>query len=94
MHRERASLVQARAGRLDIAAVAEPVRGRAIPLRLVALGQASSLDGQAPTGDVLVEAVAPWGERQTAPDGYLILSGRQVYGNHAETFAATYEVVG
>jgi hypothetical protein len=40
------------------------------------------------------DIVAPWGERQTAPDGYLILSGRQVYGNNAETFAATYEVVG
>jgi hypothetical protein len=40
------------------------------------------------------EIVAPWGERQTAPDGYLILSGRQVYGNNAETFAATYEVIG
>jgi hypothetical protein len=40
------------------------------------------------------EIVAPWGERQTAPDGYLILSGRQVYGNNAETFAATYAVIG
>ena len=40
------------------------------------------------------DIIAPWGERQTAPDGYLILSGRQVYGNNAETFAATYEVVG
>jgi hypothetical protein len=40
------------------------------------------------------DIVAPWGERQTAPDGYLILSGSQVYGNNAETFAATYEVVG
>jgi hypothetical protein len=40
------------------------------------------------------EIVAPWGERQTAPDGYLLLSGSDVYGNNAETFAATYEVVG
>jgi hypothetical protein len=39
------------------------------------------------------EIVAPWGERQFAPDGYLLLSGSSVYGNHAETFAATYEVL-
>ena len=37
--------------------------------------------------------VAPWGERQTAPAGYLIFNGGQVYGNNAETFAATYEVL-
>jgi hypothetical protein len=40
------------------------------------------------------DIVAPWGDRQTAADGYLILSGHQVYGNNADTFAATYEVVG
>ncbi len=40
------------------------------------------------------DIVAPWGGRQAAPDGYLILSGGQVYGNNAETFAATYEVAG
>lgn len=40
------------------------------------------------------EILAPWGEPQTAPDGYLMLSGSEVYGNNAETFAATYEVVG
>jgi hypothetical protein len=40
------------------------------------------------------DIVAPWGERQTAPDGYLLLSGQDVYGNNAETFAATYEVAG
>jgi hypothetical protein len=39
------------------------------------------------------EIIAPWGVRQTAPDGYLLLSGSDVYGNNAETFAATYEVV-
>ena len=39
------------------------------------------------------EILAQWGERQTAPDGYLMLSGSEVYGNNAETFAATYEVV-
>jgi hypothetical protein len=37
------------------------------------------------------DIVAAWGERQTAPDGYLVLSGTEVYGNNAETFAATYE---
>jgi hypothetical protein len=40
------------------------------------------------------DIVAPWGERQTAPDGYLLLSGSDVYGNNAETFAATYDVAG
>ena len=39
------------------------------------------------------DIVAPWGERQTAPAGYLIFNGDEVYGNHAETFAATYEIV-
>jgi hypothetical protein len=39
------------------------------------------------------DILAPWGERQTAPDGYLMLSGSEVYGNNAETFAATYELV-
>ena len=39
------------------------------------------------------DIVAPWGERQTAPDGYLILNGSQVYGNNGETFAATYQVM-
>jgi hypothetical protein len=39
------------------------------------------------------DIVAPWGERQTAPAGYLILNGEEVYGNNAEIFAATYEAV-
>lgn len=37
------------------------------------------------------DIMAPWGERQTAPRGYLILNGTDVYGNNADTFAATYE---
>lgn len=36
------------------------------------------------------DIVAPWGEQQQSPDGYLLLSGDEVYGNNAETFAATY----
>jgi hypothetical protein len=40
------------------------------------------------------DIVAPWGERQHADAGYLILNGEQVYGNNAETFAATYEAGG
>lgn len=36
------------------------------------------------------DIVAPWGERQVAPAGYLILNGDEVYGNNAETFEATY----
>jgi len=39
------------------------------------------------------DIVAPWGERQTAPCGYLICNGDEVYGNNAETFEATYEVL-
>src|SRR5262245_41543714 len=39
------------------------------------------------------DIVAPWGERQTAPSGYLLCNGTQVYGNNAETFQATYEVL-
>jgi hypothetical protein len=40
------------------------------------------------------DIVAPWGRRQTAASGYLICNGDQVYGNHSETFEATYEEVG
>jgi hypothetical protein len=36
---------------------------------------------------------APWGERQTAPTGYLLFNGSEVYGCHSETFAATYEII-
>jgi hypothetical protein len=39
------------------------------------------------------DIVAPWGERQQAPAGYLILNGDEVYGNNAETFSATYETL-
>ena len=39
------------------------------------------------------DIAAPWGERQQAPAGYLILNGAEVYGNNAETFEATYELV-
>ena len=40
------------------------------------------------------DIVAPWGERQTGSAGHLLLNGDEVYGANAETFAATYEVVG
>jgi hypothetical protein len=40
------------------------------------------------------DIVAPWGEGQTGAAGYLLLNGDEVYGNNAETFAATYEVLG
>jgi hypothetical protein len=40
------------------------------------------------------DIVAPWGERQTSPSGYLLSNGTEVYGNNAGTFAATYEEVG
>ena len=40
------------------------------------------------------DILAPWGERQTGRAGYLILNGADVYGNNAETFLGTYEVLG
>lgn len=39
------------------------------------------------------DIIAPWGERQKADAGYLVLNGRDVYGNNSETFDATYEIV-
>jgi hypothetical protein len=39
------------------------------------------------------DIVAPWGEHQRSRDGYLVCNDSDVYGNHAETFAATYRVV-
>lgn len=36
---------------------------------------------------------APWGETQSIETGYLLKSGDEVYGNHAETFRATYEEI-
>lgn len=40
------------------------------------------------------EILAPWGELQRGDDGWLLLNGDEVYGNHVETFAQTYEIVG
>jgi hypothetical protein len=37
--------------------------------------------------------LAPWGQRERAPKGYLLLNGKDVYGNNAGTFEATYEMV-
>ena len=37
------------------------------------------------------EILAPWNEVQRATSGYLILNGAKVYGNHEDTFLATYE---
>jgi len=39
------------------------------------------------------EIRAPWGETQRAADGWLLLNGGEVYGNHRDTFAATYELL-
>src|SRR5262245_17052204 len=35
----------------------------------------------------------PWGQRQTARAGYLVLNGTEVYGSNATAFAATYQVI-
>ncbi len=39
------------------------------------------------------EIIAPWGEMQRADQGYLLRNGAEIYGNHKETFDATYELV-
>ena len=39
------------------------------------------------------DIIAPWGERQQAPSGYLISNGHEVYGNNTETFEASYEIL-
>lgn len=39
------------------------------------------------------DILAPWGQKQTAHDGYLLLNGKEVYGNNAETFEATYDIL-
>ena len=39
------------------------------------------------------DIVAPWGERQTGEDGFLLLNGDDVYGIARGAFLATYEVV-
>lgn len=39
------------------------------------------------------DILAPWGERQRAPSGYLVLNGELVYGNNRETFELTYLVL-
>jgi len=39
------------------------------------------------------EIQAPWGETQRAADGWLLLNGGEVYGNHRDTFVATYELL-
>jgi hypothetical protein len=38
------------------------------------------------------DIAAPWGERQTAPSGYLLCNGREVYGASRSDFEATYAV--
>lgn len=40
-----------------------------------------------------LDIVAPWGERQTAADAYLLSNGQDVYGNERTTFDATYKLV-
>ena len=39
------------------------------------------------------ELVAPWGEPQQGPEGYLLLNGDEVYGNNRATFDTSYEIV-
>lgn len=39
------------------------------------------------------EIKAPWGEVQSAPSGYLLRNGLEVYGNNRETFEASYRFI-
>lgn len=39
------------------------------------------------------EIKAPWGEMQTAPSGYLVRNGQDVYGNNRDTFEAAYRFI-
>jgi hypothetical protein len=39
------------------------------------------------------DIIAPWGRRERAPKGYLLLNGNTVYGNNAQTFEATYDLL-
>ncbi len=39
------------------------------------------------------DILAPWGERQVAASGYLVMLGNVITGSNWETFAATYEVM-
>lgn len=39
------------------------------------------------------DILAPWGEKQRAPSGYIVKNGDDIYGNNKETFEATYEIV-
>jgi hypothetical protein len=41
-----------------------------------------------------LDIAAPWGERQTTSGGYLLLSGKDVYGISEGAFEETYELVG
>ncbi len=40
------------------------------------------------------DILAPWGQKQVAEKGYLILNGKDIYGNNKETFETTYEKLG
>ncbi|MGE0699905.1 MAG: hypothetical protein AB7O57_12490 [Hyphomicrobiaceae bacterium] len=75
--------------------------GRFAELYVPDEGYAASDAVYRPKGEVLALRVqggfdieAPWGEKQRAVDGWLLLNGSEVYGNHRDTFAATYEIVG
>lgn len=39
------------------------------------------------------DILAPWGETQRAAAGYILRNRNEVYGNHKDTFEATYEVI-
>jgi hypothetical protein len=40
-----------------------------------------------------LDIAAPWGERQTLDDGYLLKAGTEVYGNARKSFEETYEAL-
>lgn len=41
-----------------------------------------------------VDILAPWGQRQTLGEGYLLCKGDRVYGNERASFETTYRIAG
>ena len=45
---------------------------------------------------ILMVVLKPWhrGAKCSADQGYILCNGTGIYGNHKETFEATYELIG
>jgi hypothetical protein len=93
----RKSVLRDKAGNPNIYVIREksfarlyaPVRGKN---RMGRFYRAKSIVSAIPLSGGF-DILAPWGKRERAPKGYLLLNGKEVYGNNAGTFVATYDVV-